>query len=59
MYDDSLIPYRIRAILYRVVLAVAVLAGVYGLATDTQIAAWVGLAVAIIGDAVAVRHTER
>ena len=57
--DAALIPYRWRALLYRVVLAVSGLVAVYGLATGEQLAAWVALAVALIGDVTAVRHTER
>lgn len=47
-----------RAYLYRVLLAVAALAGVYGLASDTELAAWVALGAALIGTGTATAYTR-
>lgn len=46
-----------RAWIYRVALAVIVVAGVYGLVDDAQAAAWVALAAAVLSGGVAAAHT--
>lgn len=48
-----------RAYLYRILLALAVLALIYGLATEEQIAGWVGLGVALLGNGLATANTTR
>lgn len=47
-----------RAYMYRILLGVAALAGVYGLATQEEIAGWVGLGIALIGNGVATGNTH-
>lgn len=47
-----------RAYAYRILLALGTLAGVYGLATQEEIAAWVAVGSAIIGNGLATRHTS-
>lgn len=46
-----------RAWLYRVVVAAAPLAVLYGVATETEAALWVGLALTLIGTGTAAAHT--
>lgn len=45
-----------RAWLYPIALAVVVLAGVYGLVTDEQAAAWAAFAAAVLSGGVATIH---
>lgn len=47
-----------RAWLYRIFLAVVVAAVVYGLVTDEQAAAWVGVGSAILGNGLATLNTS-
>lgn len=46
-----------RAWLYRVLLAAGTVALIYGWTTSTELAAWLGLAGALVGNGVAAGHT--
>lgn len=58
--DHPVIPWlnaHRRAWLYRVLLAVAAVAVIYGAATETEAAAWVALVAALIGTGTATVNT--
>lgn len=50
---------RVRAYLYRVVTAVAVLAAFYGFVADQAVSLWVGLGAAVLGTGTAAANTPR
>lgn len=49
---------RRRAYIYRVLLAASVVAVAYGWATDAQVATWLPLVAAILGNGLAAGHTS-
>jgi hypothetical protein len=51
-------PYELRARLYPIITAIAGIAAIYGIASEEQIAAWVGLAVALVGTSTATFYTR-
>lgn len=55
----SLADQKVRAYLYRVLLTAAPLLAVYGVVTDTQLALWVALGGAVLGNGVATYNTPR
>lgn len=55
---DTLTDQRTRAWLYRVLLAVAPLLAAYGIATGTQVALWVAVGGAVLGNGVATYNTS-
>lgn len=52
------IPESTRHYLYRLVLAIVALAGVYGLVTDVQAAGWIAVVTALFSSAMAVANTS-
>jgi len=48
-----------RAVIYRVLLAVAAAAVVYGFIDDQQASAWIGIITAIFGNGLATLNTSR
>jgi len=49
---------RTRAYLYRLLLALAAVAAVYGILDDQQLTAWLGFAAAILGNGLATSKTS-
>lgn len=47
-----------RAVVYRFLLALVALASVYGLIAEQQIAGWVGVITAVLGNSLAVQNTR-
>lgn len=56
---DAVRRQAVRAWLYRVGLAVAALAGGYGLLTEDKAALWVGVLAAVLGNGLATAYTPR
>lgn len=50
--------YNLRAKLYPILLALSALATFYGIASEEEVALWVGLAVALIGTGTATYYTR-
>jgi hypothetical protein len=48
-----------RAWIYRVSLAIVTLAAIYGIIGEEEVAGWVALATALVGNGLATIHTER
>jgi hypothetical protein len=53
------VPYEVRAYIYRVLLALSAVAVGLGWLTDSEVALWLGVASAILGNGLATRYTER
>jgi hypothetical protein len=52
------LPESTRAWLYRVMLALAAVAAIYGLASKDELVAWIGLGTALLGNGLATANTS-
>jgi hypothetical protein len=59
LLPDTLTDQRIRAYLYRVLVAAAPLLVLYGVATDSEVALWLAVGGAVLGNGVAAYNTPR
>lgn len=52
------IPEKYRAYAYRVIVALAPIAVLYGVVNETEVAVWLALVAAVLGNGLAVVHTS-